>query len=125
MPFSFNSRTNEIKMAAGDTATIMIEINWEKLSAGDVILFAVFDPNMSGDMLCKAVEIVSGKASVRLCNHDTRDIEPGNYNWNLRVVTSPARDENGNVCVDECTDEVVTVFDNPPKFKLTNGGAYV
>ena len=125
MPFAYDESSNAIQMAPGDTANIWVDVEWDRLAAGDVLLFAVFDPNESGDLVCKPVEIVDGQAHIRICNHDTRDIEPGTYRWNLRIVTSPVRDEQGNVRVDECAGEVVTVFDTTPKFKLLRGGAYV
>lgn len=125
MPFSYDEKTNAITMAAGDTATLQVDIEWDKLTAGDVVLFAVFDPNQTEDLLCKVAEIEEGNAVIRLCNHDTRDIKSGIYKWNLRIVTSPAFDENGNVVADECSDDVITVFDTPPMFRITRGGAYV
>lgn len=125
MPFKFDTETYNIEMACGDTARININVEWDKLAVGDVILFAIFDKNSGEDLLCKTIEIVDGVAQVRLCNHDTRDMEAGKYNWNLRIVTSPAYDESGNVRVDECSDDVVTVFNKPPNIKLTNGGARI
>lgn len=125
MPFAYNPENNAISMAAGDTANIWVDVEWDRLAPGDVILFAIFEPGGSGDLVCTPVEIENGRAMIRICNHDTRDIEPGTYRWNLRIVTSPVRDEQGNVRVDECADEVVTVFDTTPKFKLLRGGAYV
>lgn len=44
MPFAYNEETNAITMATGDTATIGVSVEWDNLNAGDVILFAVFDP---------------------------------------------------------------------------------
>ena len=123
MSFAYDLNTNNITMPVGDTGGFMVKVNWDRLAEGDVVLFAIFGSD--GDLLNKPVEIVDGKAYVRLCNHDTRDIEPGRYNWNLRIVTSPARDENGNVIADECSDDVVTVFDKPPRINLTRGGARV
>ena len=125
MPFAFDENTRAITMAAGDTADIAVYVNWDRLSAGAVLLFAMFDPVQSGDLICKPVAIEDGQAHVRLCNHDTRDIQPGRYKWNLRIVTSPDMDDSGNVRADECTDDVLTVFDSPPAFKLTKGGGYV
>ena len=112
-------------MATGDTANIWVDVEWDKIAPGDVLLFAIFDPSETGDLVCKPAEIVDGTAHIRLCNHDTRDIEPGRYKWNLRLITSPVYDEEGNVRVDECSDDVITVFDTPPSFRLTRGGAYV
>lgn len=125
MPFTFDMETYAIKMSAGDTANIAVNISWNKLSEGDVLLFAVFDPYTGTDVLCKNSPIEGGRANIRLCNHDTRDIPPGRYRWNLRAVTSPAKDKDGNIKADECSDDVVTVFDNPPSFKIGFGGAYV
>ena len=126
MPFTYNPDTREIRMPPGDTATISVAVSWDALRPGDVVLFAVYDPSAdSGDLLCKAVNITDGRADIRLCNHDTRDIPPGVYRWDLRVVTDPARDENGNVIADDCGDHVITVFDKSPKFRLQRGGAYV
>lgn len=125
MPFSYNSETHAIAMARGDTANLWIDVEWDRLAPGDVLLFAIFDPGGSGDLVLRPVEIADGQALIRICNHDTRDIEPGTYRWNLRLVTSPVYDEDGNVRVDECTDDVITVFDAPPRFKLTRGGADV
>lgn len=125
MPFSFDEATLAITMAAGDTANIWVDVEWEDLSDSDVLLFAIFDPSDLNDIVRKTVEIKDGIARIRLCNHDTRDVEPGRYKWNLRLITSPVYDEEGNIRVDECTDEVITVFDTPPSFRLTRGGGRV
>lgn len=125
MPFVFDTETYDITMACGDTAFIAVDIDWDKLNPGDVVLFAIFDRSTGKDKLVKTVEIEEGCANIRLCNHDTRDVEAGKYKWNLRIVTSPSFGEDGSVAADECTDEVVTVFNSPPNFKLTRGGARV
>lgn len=49
MPFAYNIKTNSIRMAVGDTGGFKIKVTWDKLSAGDVILFAIFDPAVSKD----------------------------------------------------------------------------
>lgn len=125
MPGKFDESTRQITLPLGDTFDIWVDVVWTALSPGDVILFTIFDHNTGEDKLIKPVEILDGRAHIRLCNHDTRDITPATYRWNLRIVTSPVRDEEGNVRVDECNDNVITVFDDPPKIKLWKGGAYV
>ena len=54
-------------------------------------------------------------------------MKPGVYAWQLRLVTSPARDEDGNIIADECTDDVVSVFSGEamPEFVLEKRGARV
>ena len=125
MPFVFNPSSKSIIMACGDTANIGVNINYDKLVDGDVILFAIFDRMNGDDLLCKTVEVKDGKAEIRLCNHDTRDIAPGEQNWNLRIVTNPAKNIDGSVYVDDCLDDVITVFNIIPTIKLIRGGAYV
>lgn len=124
MPGNYDESTRQITLPCGDTFDLWIDVEWDALTEGDVILFAVY--NSSGeDVLVKAAEIEDGTAHIRICNHDTRDIAAGRYKWNLRLVTDPERDENGNVYAADCSDNVITVLDTPPTFKLWKGGAYV
>lgn len=125
MPYKMDEKTGNITMDAGDTGDVNVEVEWEDLKDGDVVVFAVFDPAAKGDLLRKAAEFVDGSAHVRLANRDTRDIEPGRYKWNLRLVTDPAYDEDGNVRADEDSDNVITIFSPPPSFRLTRGGGDV
>lgn len=125
MPFKLNPTDMSIQMACGDTADIQFHVNWDTLSDGDVMLFAIFTNTTCEDVLCKCLEISDGVAHLRLCNQDTRDIPAGKYYWNLRIVTSPARDAEGNVRVDADTDDVITIYDKPPCIQLKRSGAYV
>lgn len=127
MPFVFNEQDRSIAMAAGDTADIYVSVDWVGIADGDAVLFAVFNPNTGEDVLIKAADVTDGKVHIRLCNHDTRDMPAGRYRWQLRIVTSPARDEAGNVMADECTDDVISVFDYGaiPGFTLRRTGARV
>ena len=132
MAFTFDEETRKISMPPGDTGNIWLEIDWPAMKAGDAVIFAIVS-RREGDMLLKAAEVEqdaeSGlyRAHIRLCNHDTRDIEPGTYNWQVRLVTDPVRDENGNVIADECTDNVISVFggDSMPVFRMERKGGRV
>lgn len=126
MPFTFDEATYKISMPPGDTGDLFVDVEWdtEKETA---VVFAIVNRRTGEDVLLKAAEIADGKAHVRLCNHDTRDLAPGTYCWQIRLVTSPARDEDGNIIADECTDDVISVFsgDSLPIFKLEKKGARV
>lgn len=126
MAFTFDEATNKISMPPGDTGDLFVDVEWdtEKETA---VVFAIVNRRTGEDMMLKSAEIEGGKAHIRLCNHDTRDLEPGTYNWQLRLVTSPARDEEGNIIADECGDDVISVFsgDSLPVFKLEKKGARV
>lgn len=126
MAFTFDEETRKISMPPGDTGDLFVDVEWdtEKETA---VVFAIVNRRTGEDMMLKSAEIADGKAHIRLCNHDTRDMEPGIYNWQLRLVTSPARDEEGNIIADECGDDVISVFsgDSLPIFKLEKKGARV
>ena len=126
MPFMFDEATKRISMPPGDTGDLYLEIEWDTNGKDAAALFAVVNAN-GKDLMLKAAEIVDGKAHIRLCNHDTRDLKPGTYAWQLRLVTSPARDEEGNIIADECTDDVISVFsgEEMPEFVLEKKGARV
>jgi hypothetical protein len=122
----FDEATKKISMPPGDTGDLYLEIEWDTNGKDAAALFAVVNAN-GKDLMIKAAEIVDGRAHIRLCNHDTRDLKPGTYAWQLRLVTSPARDEEGNIIADECTDDVISVFsgEEMPEFVLEKKGARV
>ena len=127
MPFTFDEATYRISMPPGDTGDLHLEIEWDTNSKNAAAVFAIVNPRYGKDLLIKAAEIENGKAHIRLCNHDTRDMKPGTYSWQLRLISSPARDEAGNIIADSCTDDVISVFsgDRMPEFILEKKGARV
>ena len=127
MPFTFDEATYRISMPPGDTGNLFFDVEWDTHEKEAVVIFAIVNRRTGKDVLLKTAEVADGRAHIRLCNHDTRDLEPGTYNWQARLVTSPAKDEDGNVIADECTDDVDSVFDgdNMPVFRLERGGARV
>ena len=127
MPFTFDEATYRISMPPGDTGDIFINLNWDTDGKDAAAVFAIVNRRTGTDVLIKSADIADGKAHIRLCNHDTRDLESGTYNWQLRLVTSPVRDADGNVIVDECTDDVISVFsgDAMPVCKIEKRGARV
>lgn len=127
MPFTFDEATYRISMPPGDTGDLFIDVEWDTQGKEAAAIFAIVNRRTGEDVLLKAAEITDGRAHIRLCNHDTRDLEPGTYNWQVRLVTSPAKNEDGNIIADECTDDVVSVFsgDGMPVFKLERKGARV
>ena len=123
MAFIFNPQDRSIEMPCGDTAVICARVKWTSLPPGSVTVFAIFSGDE--DLLVKPVEIDDDIAIIRLCNHDTRDIPGGRYKWNIRLVTSPTYDADGNVRTDDCSDDVITAFNSPPTIKLIRAGGYV
>ena len=126
MPFTFDEATYKISMPPGDTGDLFIEVEWDT-DKEVAAVFAIVDRRTGEDVMKKAAEVSNGVAHIRLCNRDTRDIEPGTYAWQLRLITSPARDDDGNVIADECADDVVSAFggDSMPAFRLEKKGARV
>ena len=127
MPFTFDEATYRISMPPGDTGDLHLEIEWDTNGKDAAAVFAIVNQRYGRDLLIKAAEIENGKAHIRLCNHDTRDMKPGAYAWQLRLISSPARDEAGNIIADSCTDDVISVFsgDRMPEFILEKKGARV
>jgi len=125
MAYVFDPETRKITLPAGDTMDFRIRTNGEF----DALIFAVYNRTTGEDLVLVPVEIENGYAHVRLANRHTRDVPAGNYKWNLRMVSDPERDENGNIIADEDSDNVLTVFgpDNEsiPNFTIRRNGAYV
>ena len=126
MAYVFDPETRKITLPAGDTMDFKIHTNGDF----DVAIFAVYNRTTGQDVVAVPVEIdADGYANIRLANRHTRDVPAGNYKWNLRLVSDPEFDENGNVVVDEDSDNVLTVFgpdnDDIPIFVIRRTGAYV
>jgi hypothetical protein len=126
MAYTFDPETLAVTLDCGDTFNMRLKLTDIQF---DVAVFAIYNAKAREDILKKAVKIESGGAKIRLSNADTRDLEAGNYNWNLRFVSNPAYGENGEVIVDDDSDDVVTLFgpakSDVPKFTLVRNGAYV
>ena len=126
MAYVFDPETRKITLPAGDTMNYRVHTNGEF----DVVIFAVYNRSTGQDVVTVPAEIdANGNAEIRLANRHTRDVPAGNYKWNLRLVSDPEYDENGNIIADEDSDNVLTVFgpdnDNIPIFTIRRNGAYV
>lgn len=126
MAYTFDPATRSIVMPKGDTLDINITIDSEDSRVYEAIVFAIFT-RAGEDILRVPVTVENGSASIRLANHHTRDLDAGRYRWNLRLVTDPAHDSEGNIIADEPSDDVLTVFgpdisDIPEFWLVENGG---
>lgn len=126
MAFTYENETNKITIEPGDTASFTVNVDWPRYE-GEIALVMGVCNKEGEDVLLKHFPVVDGVATIELCNHDTRDIEPGNYKWQLRIVTDPEYDEDGNVVVEDCSDMVISVFsgDKMPIFRIAKKGARV
>lgn len=126
MAFSYNLETNKITLEPGDTGGFTVNVDWPRYD-GEIALVLGVCNKAGEDVVLKSWPVVDGMVMVEFCNHDTRDLEPGNYKWQMRIVTDPEYDENGNVIAEDCTDKVISVFDGDamPIFRLAKKGARV
>lgn len=123
-----NPETMEIICPSGDTGLLLI-----RLADGDgqplpplngVAVFAVCQKTKNSYNMTssKIVEIVDNTATIHITNQFSRIITPGDYLWDVRIVTDPDYDDDGNVRCDDDTDEVHSLFagrkDDMPKFTV-------
>lgn len=125
MPYTFDPDTHEIKLPVGDTVNIPVRVRGDAIF--HAMVFAIYDRADGTDLLRVPVEIVDGAARIRLATKHTRDLEPGKYKWNLRLVTDPEYDENGNIMLQDINDDAMTVFgpensEIPDIILVRNGG---
>ena len=88
-----------------------------------------YNPSTGEDILTVPATISKGKCVIRLATRHTRDVPAGKYKWNLRLVSDPGRDEEGNIVADDDSDNVLSVFgpekSTIPDFVVRRTGAYV
>ena len=106
----------------GDTGMFLLRIkdgNGQQLPPiNGVGIFAVCKEMRNGRFATqsrKAVEIVDNTVTIRLANAVSRTIEPGDYRWDIRIVTDPEIDDDGNVICEDDTDEVHSVYAGRPE----------
>lgn len=117
MAFTVTENCNII-CPRGDTGAITYAIRGIDMSEGDVLVFGVID-NGGRTILRKIAAIENGAAIINFSNADTRELDVGKYRYNLRLVTDPEYDGDGNViCLDD-TDNVITLYNCPPRFVVT------
>lgn len=125
MPYTFDPDTHKIVLPVGDTVNIPVRVRGDAIF--HAMVFAIYDRADGTDLLRVPVEIVDGEAHIRLATKHTRDLEPGKYKWNLRLVTDPEYDENGNIMLQDINDDAMTVFgpensEIPDIILVRNGG---
>lgn len=126
MPYTFDPDTHEIVLPVGDTMDFTINVTGDVYHA---LVFAIYDRGDGTDILRVPGEIFEGVAHIRLAAEHTRDLEPGRYKWNLRLVEDPEYDEDGNIIADDEQDDVLTVFgpdkSTIPDIRLVRNGGRV
>ena len=126
MPYKYDPDTMAITISAGDTMDFSVNVSGK---AYDAAVFAVYDPASGEDVVTAPAELSDGKCKIRLAARHTRDVPEGKYKWNIRLVSNPGRDEEGNIVADDDSDEVLTVFGPDkkaiPDFIIRRTGGYV
>ena len=126
MPFQYSASSGRITCPRGDTGAIRFSFSGAiTLKPGDMLVFGLFNPSTKQTVLRKQVEIVDGIAFLTLTNADTRSLTVGSYRYNLRIVTDPEYDENGQVICNDATDNVLSIYNELPKFELLEAGVHV
>ena len=94
------------------------EVLTEPLSG--VVIFAVATKTYT-PVFHKVAPIVNNTATIQLTNADTRTLTRGDYRWDVRVVTDPEYDTDGNVICADTTDEVHSLYSatGMPVFEVT------
>ena len=125
MPFQYNATSGRITCPRGDTGALRFTFTGMTLKPGDMLVFGLYNPTLKQTVLRKQVEITNGSALLSFTNADTRDLPAGSYKYNLRVVTDPELDENGLVICADQTDNVLSIYNELPKFELLEAGVHV
>ena len=119
MAFNYDPGTNKITCPRNNNGTLEVNVTGMVFNAEDVVAFYIRDPARAK----KLREIVlhpdsNGKCAFTLNSGDTDLIPPGKYKWNLRIVTSPQFDADGNLTIAEDSANSITVFNRAPEFEV-------
>lgn len=105
--FKIDSENKTIKMSRGDTGTMTIGLSGYPFEATDVALFTVRNAANKEVKMRRELPIEDGIVTIRFVNSDTDSLDPGKYEWDIRVVLEPLYDsQNNNELYDG--EEVIT-----------------
>ena len=129
MSIRIDGPSRKITMPIGDTALIVIDLtdeNGEPLATplSGVAVFALCKKTTTRytTVLQKPVEIIDNAIAIHIANADTEQLDPGDYFWDVRVLTDPEMDaESGNTVESDAVGEVHSLFalGGMPTFTLT------
>lgn len=126
MPYKYDPDTRSITISAGDTMDFSVNVSGKDF---DAAVFAAYNPTTGEDVFTVPADLAAGKCNIRLAARHTRDVPAGKYKWNIRLVSDPGRDEDGNIVADNDSDNVLSVFgpdkNTIPDFVIRRTGAYV
>jgi len=112
-----DKETYQITCPTGDTGQFTLSLTDIEGNPLDheiegVAVFAVCQQinNVYVNIRQKAVELVNNMATIVITPGFSRGIPSGEYFWDIRIVTDPGKDEEGNIITDERTDEVHSLF---------------
>ena len=123
MSILVNGETRRITMPVGDTGTFVIELDVTEPVSG-LAVFAICKKTTTRytTVLQKPVGIIDNTVTVHIANADTEHLDPGDYCWDVRVLTDPEIDaESGNTVESDAVGEVHSLFalGGMPTFTLT------
>lgn len=126
MAFIYNTASGRITCPRGDTGALRVTISGDiALAPGDMLVFGLYNPKTKETMLRKQATIADGSAEVHFTNADTRELAAGSYKYNLRVVTDPEYGANGDVICADDSDNVLSIYNDMPKFEILEAGVHV
>ena len=132
--YSINTETKEIILPLGDTLAFVVDLKLDgepaRFPEGTVAIFGVCKERARNVrwLFSRVFPVEDGSVAIYLTNDDTRDMQAGEYNWDLRIVTDPEYDEDGTVRCDDPSDVVTSIFAGSgdlPDFRLKGVAAYV
>ena len=117
-----NNETRQITMPIGDTGTFVIELDVTEPVTG-LAVFAICKKTTSRyeTVFQTTVEVVDNSVTIHMQNADTENLAPGEYLWDVRILSDAETDPETGKPVE--TDGVGTVsslfaLDGLPKFTL-------
>lgn len=118
MAVQYDSKKNRIILPRGDTMTVDVSVDSGQFPDGSEAIFAVSKKDYAEVFSVHQI-ISGGKATLRIAHDKTALLDVGDYYWDVRLVSDPSYDSNGEVICDDDTDHVLSVYSpNLPEFRI-------
>lgn len=97
----FRIEGTNIILSRGDTGVVTIGLSGYSFSSIDRAVFSIRSISTNQVIVRRELEIVENTVTITFVNADTDSLDPGNYEWDLRLVVNPIYESGQIVDGDE------------------------
>lgn len=88
---------NKVILPARDTGIFALPLYKSFRNTNSIAIFSIYDPLFRKTIFEKQAVLMDDKVVVDLTSDDTKDLEPGDYKWDVKLYYMPRYNDYGEL----------------------------